>query len=112
MHSYLIYASMHNNIMHYMLLNLQFFCVVIAAYTTEITFARTDSATAASSICYNNPKAQTSSPRICHSLMGVAISSILVCMVLIILDVFIPCVNIQVMITIIIISTSTIVCII
>ena len=96
--------------MRYTLLNLQFFCVIIAAYTTEITFARTDSASAARSICYDNPKDQTSSPRICHSLMGVAVSSILVCMVLMILDVFIPCVNIKVMSIIIITGTSTIVC--
>ena len=81
-----------------MLIVLQFFCVIISAYTTEITFANTDSATAARLICYGNPKALTSSPRICHSLMGVAISSILVCMVLMILDVFIPCVNTKVMI--------------
>ena len=74
------------------------FCVVIAAYTTEIIVPRTDSATAADIICYNNPKAETSGPRICNSLMGVAISSIMVCMVLMIFDVFIPCVDTKVII--------------
>ena len=93
-----------------MLLNLQFFCVVIAAYTTEITFPRTSSAYAASLVCYSrNWKAEKSGPRICHSLMGVAISSILVSMVLMIFDVFIPCVDIKVMI---IITIGTIVYII
>ena len=74
------------------------FCVVIAAYTTEIISARTDSATAAYLICYRNPKALTSGPRICHSLMGTAISSIMVCMMLMIFDVFIPCVDTRVII--------------
>ena len=74
------------------------FCVAIAAYTTEITFASTDSAYVAGHICYQNPKAETSGHRICHSLMGTAISSILLCMVLMIFDVFIPCVDTMVMI--------------
>ena len=85
---------MHNKIPFY----LQFFCVVIAAYTIEITFQSTDGAYAASLVCYRNPKADKSGFRICLSLMGVAISSILVCMVLMIFDVFIPCVNTKVMI--------------
>ena len=81
-----------------LLIYLQFFCVVIAAYTTEISSQTTDSAYAASHVCYSNPKAEISGGRICHSLIGVAISSILVCMVLMIFDVFIPCVNTKVMI--------------
>ena len=67
--------------------------MVVAAYTTEITFSSTDSASAAGQVCYNNPKADDSSHRICHSLMGVAISSIMLCMALMIFDVFIPCVD-------------------
>ena len=67
--------------------------MTVAAYTTEITFASTDSAGAARQVCYQNPKAETSGHRICHSLMGVAISSIMLCMVLMIFDVFIPCVD-------------------
>ena len=91
--SHMLYV-MHNKIPFY----LQFFCVVIAAYTTEITYPRTGSAYAAHFVCYHNPKADKSGFRICLSLMGVAISSILVCMVLMIFDVFIPCVNTKVMI--------------
>ena len=74
------------------------FCVAVAAYTTEITYASTDSASAAYEICYDNPKAEYSASRICHSLMGAAISSIMVCMVLMIFDVFIPCVDTMVLI--------------
>ena len=81
-----------------LLIYLQFFCVVIAAYTTEITFQSTHKA---SSVCFTNPGAEKSDARICHSLMGVAISSILVCMVLMIFDVFIPCLDTKVMIIII-----------
>ena len=76
---------------------MQLFCVVIAAYTTEITFPTTDSDEVASDICNYNPKGVASGPRVCHSLMGVAISSILVCMILMIFDVFIPCVDTKVM---------------
>ena len=73
-------------------------CVAVSAYTTEIRFPRTESALAANLICYGNPKALTSGPRICNSLMGTAISSIMVCMMLMIFDVFIPCVDIKVII--------------
>ena len=83
-----------------LLIYLQFFCVVIAAYTTEITFPSTDSARAADRVCFGTPKTEKSGNRICHSLMGVAISSILVCMVLMIFDVFIPCLDTKVMIII------------
>jgi len=69
--------------------------VVIAAYTVEITFGITTSAGAARQICtYCDAKA--SNVRTCFSLMGVAISSIMVCMVLMILDIFIPCVDLKV----------------
>ena len=87
---------------------MQFFCVVIAAYTTEIaaytteiTFPSTDNAGAVYAICYANPKAEHSGHRICHSLMAAAISSIMVCMVLMIFDVFIPCLDKMVIMTII-----------
>ena len=80
---------------------LQAFCVVVAAYTIEIRFASTDSAGAAYLICYDNPKALASGHRICYSLMATAISSIMVCMMLMIIDLFIPCVNTMVMISII-----------
>ena len=73
-------------------------CVAIAAYTTELIFPRTDSALVGNSVCYRNPKAEIRGPRICHSLMGAAISSIMVCMVLMIFDVFIPCVDTMVII--------------
>ena len=82
------------------LICLQFFCVVIAAYTTEIRFGYTTSAQAAYGVCVANPEAATSGIRVCHSLLGVAISSILVCMVLMIFDVFIPCVDKKVMVII------------
>ena len=77
---------------------MQMFCVAVAAYTTEITYRSTDSAYAVSEICYGNPKAEKSGHRICHSLMATAISSIMVCMMLMIFDVFIPCVDIMVII--------------
>ena len=70
--------------------------MVIAAYTVEITFGITTSAADAGKICYDNCEAKTSGWRICFSLMGVAISSIMVCMVLMIFDVFIPCVDMKV----------------
>ena len=73
------------------------FCLVIAAYTTEITFRRTDSVKAAYDVCNFYPNTATTNQHACLNLMSVAISSILVCMVLMILDVFIPCVNTKVM---------------
>ena len=72
---------------------MQLFCIVIAAFTAEITYGQTDVHYATSRICYYNPKAIHSSHRICFSLLASAISSIMVCMVLMILDVFIPCVE-------------------
>ena len=81
------------------------FCVTVAAYTTEITTPSTHSAGAVYLICYGNPKAETSGHRICHSLMATAISSIMVCMMLMIIDLFIPCVDTKVMIISSIIST-------
>ena len=102
MYVYNMYMHIHAcPLIRYLLIYLQLFCIVIAAYTTEIsiyTFQSTNSAYAAHLICYDNPKAETSGFRVCLSLMGVAISSILVCLVLMILDVFIPCVNTKVMI--------------
>ena len=72
---------------------MQLFCVVIAAFTAEITYGETDVDYATYGICYYNPKAIHSGHRICFSLLASAISSIMVCMVLMILDVFIPCVE-------------------
>ena len=85
----------------WLLIYLQLFCVIIAAYTTEITYGNTDTDSAIANICYHNPKTEDSGHRICHSLVGVAISSILVSMVLMIFDVFIPCVDSMVMTVII-----------
>ena len=80
-------------------------CVAVAAYTTEITYSipnadRLSSAYAAGVICYANPKAEDSGHRICHGLMGAAISSIMVCMMLMIFDVFIPCVDTMVVLSV------------
>ena len=76
------------------------FCIVIAAFTSEITFGGTDVDQSSSSICYGNPKAEHSGTRICLSLVATAISSIMVCMMLIILDVLVPCVDTMVKIMI------------
>ena len=89
-------------LVNYTYIYLQLFCIIIAAYITEISFGSSSSADAVYQVCYENPKAETSGHRICNSLMGVAISSILVCMVLMIFDVFIPCVDLKVMVIIII----------
>ena len=72
---------------------MQLFSIIIAAYTTEITFATSNPDSAVGTICYDNPAAEDSGHRICHSLVAAAISSILICMVLMIFDVFIPCVD-------------------
>ena len=74
------------------------FSIIIAAYTTEITIGRfvatePSVVTKVSTICYGNPAAEHSDHRICSSLIAAAISSIMVCMVLMIFDAFIPCVN-------------------
>ena len=85
-------------------------CVTVAAYTTEITYSNADrlsSAYAAGVICYHNPNAKDSGHRICHGLMGAAISSIMVCMVLMIIDVFIPCVNTMVVLSVYYIAMHT-----
>ena len=75
------------------LIHLQLLCIIITAFTTEITFGDTDVDGAAGSICYLNPKAEHSDSRICFSLVAAAISSIMVCMMLMIFDTLIPCVN-------------------
>ena len=75
------------------LLHLQVFSVIIIAYTTEITSGHTNSDKAAFLICYDNPRARHSDHRICHSLMAEAIASILISMMLMNFDVFIPCIN-------------------
>ena len=69
--------------------------MVIAAYAVETTFGITRSASAAKQIC-TYCESKTSNIRTCFSLMGVAISSIMVCIVLMILDIFIPCVDLKV----------------
>ena len=76
------------------MLYLQLFCIIIAAYTTEFTLASgAGNNHGVYQICYENPTAEDSGHRICLSLMATAISSIMVCMVLMVLDVFIPCVD-------------------
>ena len=68
---------------------LQIFSIVIAAFTTELIHGKTQVDEAASSVCYY----QRGDIHICIGLVAVAISSIMVCMMLMILDVLIPCVN-------------------
>ena len=84
------------------LIYLQIFSVVIATYISEISFGNVYTKTnlGVYMICYANPNAVDSSYRICNSLVGAAISSIMVCMMLMIFDVFIPCVDKMVNITI------------
>ena len=81
------------------LIHLQLFCILIAAFSTEVVFGvtNTDVDMRVYPICYENPKAVHSGHRICHSLFGTAISSILVSMILMIFDVLIPCVDTKVM---------------
>ena len=84
--------------MYINLLYIQVFSIIIAAYTTEITIGglvATEPSVVAkvSAICYVNPAAEHSDHRICSSLIAAAISSIMVCMILMIFDAFIPCVN-------------------
>ena len=74
-------------------LHLQVCSVIIIAYTTEITYGHTNSDKAAFLICYNNPRARNGDHRVCHSLMAAAVASILVSMMLMNFDVFIPCIN-------------------
>ena len=73
--------------------HVQLFCLVIAAFTTEITFGNTDVDHVAKKICSSNPRAKISGGRICLSLVATAITSIIICVVLMIFDVFIPCVD-------------------
>ena len=75
------------------LIILQLLCIVIVAFATEITFGSTDVDRTARTICFDNPKAKNSGVRICCSLIAAAFSSIMVCMVLMIFDVLIPCVD-------------------
>ena len=75
-------------------------CIVIAAFTSEITFGGTEVDQSSNPICYDNPKAEHSGTRICLSLVATAISSIMVCMMLIIIDVLVPCVDTMVKIMI------------
>ena len=83
-----------------LLIHLQILCIVIAAFTSEITFGSADVDQSGRSICYANPKAEISGSRICLSLVATAISSIMVCMMLIIFDVLVPCVDTMVKIMI------------
>ena len=83
-----------------LLIHLQMLCIVIAAFTSEITFGRTDVDQSSRSVCYGNPKTEISGTRICFSLVATAISSIMVCMMLIIIDVLVPCVDTMVKIMI------------
>jgi len=76
----------------------QMFSIVIAAYISELTFTSTYPTTplrtpSASSVCYDNPAAAQSGHRICLNGVAASVSSILVCMMLLTFDAFIPCLN-------------------
>ena len=73
--------------------HVQLFCIVIAAFTADIRFGNTDVDHVAEKICYGNPRAKISGGRICLSLVATAITSIIICVVLMIFDVLIPCVD-------------------
>ena len=72
---------------------MQLFCVVIIALTIEITNGFSSVDKAARPICYDNPRAKLSGNRICHSSYAAAISSIMLCVVWMIFDAIIPCVD-------------------
>jgi len=72
---------------------LQAFSIIIAAYTTEVLFTRSDPIFPSAEVCYLNDAAQKSDYRICHNGIAVAVSSILICMMLLTFDTIIPCLN-------------------
>ena len=72
---------------------LQAFSVVIAGFISEAAFTSSDPIVPSAIICYNNGGAFKSGHRICHNGLAAAIASILVCMMLLIFDAFVPCLN-------------------
>ena len=72
---------------------LQAFSIIIAAYTTEVGFTNSDPIFPSTAICYHNGRAQNSGYRICHNGVAAAVSSILICMMLLTFDTIIPCLN-------------------
>ena len=69
------------------------FSIIVAAYISELRFTTANAIYPSTAICYDNPAAEHSDYRICHNGIAAAVSSILVCMVLLILDLFIPCLD-------------------
>ena len=75
----------------------QAFSIVIASFTVELTYTNTDRDLCVSQvICYGNPHTLSSGHRICHNGIAAAVSSILACMILLLFDVFVPCVHYKV----------------
>jgi len=76
---------------------LQAFSIVIVSYTVELTYVQPTNndfdIVASNLICYENPHTMSSGHRICHNGVAAAVSSILVCIILLIIDAFIPCVH-------------------
>ncbi|XP_065905153.1 uncharacterized protein [Dysidea avara] len=69
------------------------FSVVIVGFTSELLFSEESNLNPAAFMCYANSGAEKSDHRICHNGIAAAVSSILVCMMLLIFDTFIPCLN-------------------
>ena len=67
--------------------------MVIVGFTSELLFSKESDLNFATVICYANSGAEKSDHRICHNGIAAAVSSILVCMMLLIFDTFIPCLN-------------------
>jgi len=72
---------------------LQAFSVIIAAYTTELSFTSAEPIIPSRLICYANGGAEKSDHRVCSNGIAAAISSILVSMMLLMFDAFIPCLD-------------------
>ena len=70
----------------------QGFSIVIAAYTAELVGTRADPIVPSTVICFGN-QYKESAHRVCKNGIAAAISSILVCMMLLMFDVFIPCLD-------------------
>ncbi|XP_065914573.1 uncharacterized protein [Dysidea avara] len=69
------------------------FSVVIVGYTSELAFTNAEPMIPSRYICYSNPGAYQSGHHICNNGVAAAVSSILVCMMLLNFDVFIPCLD-------------------
>ncbi|XP_065896346.1 uncharacterized protein [Dysidea avara] len=68
------------------------FSIVIAAYTAELVGTQADPIVRSTVICFGN-QYKESAHRVCKNGIAAAISSILVCMMLLMFDVFIPCLD-------------------